>query len=124
MRKRLIEERIESTIERTGRRYLEWLDVVAEEQRKLSVLSKLWLFTKLFYHGARVLFWPVTKARWFRRLRRCYRCPIFDRTMKRCRPYTGSDLGCGCYMPFAAMTKKHGWAFENVDNEELKKGCW
>lgn len=42
----------------------------------------------------------------------CRLCPVFDRSLRRCRPYTGSDLGCGCWMVLKV------WAYFT------RRGCW
>lgn len=59
------------------------------------------------------LIMPVDRSRFYTRLRICHRCPLFDRGLKRCRPFTGSDLGCGCYVPFKAKCPDPCWARQN-----------
>jgi hypothetical protein len=59
---------------------------------------------------------PVGRKEWRRRVRVCRQCPIFDRSIKRCRPSNKSDLGCGCYVPFMAVFKKQCWGDENTEN--------
>ena len=46
---------------------------------------------------------------WRRRMSKCYTCPIYDPVWKRCRPYTSSELGCGCYAPYSNMLGKECW---------------
>lgn len=59
------------------------------------------------------------RSEWFRRMRVCGRCPVYDRCNKRCRPFKGSVLGCGCYMPYAALFKERCWADENLPKEGI-----
>lgn len=56
-----------------------------------------------------VMFSPVKHAEWMRRTRICYRCPIFDKGRKTCRPHIGSELGCGCYIPYSNLVKDKCW---------------
>ena len=44
---------------------------------------------------------------WRSRMRGCIRCPIYDATTRRCRPYEGSTLGCACYCPLIALFYRH-----------------
>lgn len=30
----------------------------------------------------------------------CARCPVYNRRLRQCRPWPGSDLGCGCFLPY------------------------
>lgn len=54
----------------------------------------------------------VNKRVWFRRMKSCMKCPLYHPFKKTC----GHDpeitgLGCGCYMPFKAMsTEATCWA--------------
>ena len=48
-----------------------------------------------------------SRAVWRYRMRRCIRCPLYDATVKRCRPYEGSALGCACYCPLIALFYRH-----------------
>lgn len=43
----------------------------------------------------------------------CKTCPIYDAGLRRCRPYAGSPLGCGCYVPFMALEER-----------PYPAGCW
>ena len=91
-------------------RYLQWFEVVKEEGR---VLSKADL-ARTFFHAA----WLVLKhgfkfrKRWRTRVRICQKCPIYDRSLRRCRPYTGSELGCGCWVPLIALFEDRCWGGE------------
>lgn len=62
----------------------------------------------LVVHGA------VSCEEWDRRVNGvCVGCPIYDAGLRRCRPYDGSGLGCGCWVPGLALVKK-----------PYPKGCW
>lgn len=58
----------------------------------------------------------------FRRLRRCYRCPVFDRQLRRCGPQ-GFAVGCRCWEPLATIFKQKGWLRE-VGQDDEAKICW
>ena len=51
----------------------------------------------------------VGRRKWFSRMMICYRCPIFNSYSKRCRPFDGSVLGCGCYTPYKALLEDECW---------------
>lgn len=56
----------------------------------------------------------VEKSVWEDRMKACGKCPVYDRQMKRCRPYTGSVAGCGCFMPYKAMARQARCWMEQV----------
>lgn len=90
-------------------KWKQWLEVLAEEGKNLTWrdwLGMAWLG----------LWIPFTSDRklWRARMRACRKCPIYDQTLRRCRPFTGSPLGCGCFTPLKAMTTAQCWARENV----------
>lgn len=78
-------------------RVLEWLAVVDEELKVIG-FPEVWHMIK----GA--LTRKLDSRSWRRRQAACYRCPVFDKTLKRCRPYTGANIGCGCYTPYRLMS--------------------
>jgi hypothetical protein len=53
------------------------------------------------------------------RMKTCMKCPIYNSHTKTCRPFRGSQLGCGCYMPYAAQLKDKCWAKEYLPDEDL-----
>jgi hypothetical protein len=55
---------------------------------------------------------PYSQEMWYARMRICYKCPIFDKERKTCRPHPKSKMGCGCYAPYKAMVKKDCWGKE------------
>lgn len=89
------------------KRFSQWRDVLEEESNQSGALalfrSMVWALVTGAYPG---------RAEWRRRMRTCPGCPVYDRGMKRCRPWTGSPVGCGCFTPFKALVKRKG------------KGCW
>ncbi len=89
------------------KRYREWREVIEEEERNIGFTG--WLH--MAWVALRIPF--VRRAEWRRKMRICRGCPVYDRTMKRCRPFTGSDYGCGCYVPLLAMGAKECWGDQN-----------
>ena len=91
-------------------RYREWARVVATEGRRVMWLGVLRDISKA---GLR---WMLTGFKsngttWRTRMRTCWNCPVYDRERRACRQ---RDLGCGCYMPFKAMSPKAGcWLRES-----------
>jgi hypothetical protein len=102
------------------KRFREWLAVVAEEGRQARWSAIALDMARVLLAG---IFSSPSTLSWFAKMRKCYRCPVFDRTMKRCRPWTGSPVGCGCYMPFKALVSRHGWAVEALPKES-SGFCW
>jgi hypothetical protein len=59
---------------------------------------------------------PVPRQVWRARIRYgCYQCPVYNRELRRCRPDLPGyeEVGCGCYLPFSALTA-----------QPYPKGCW
>lgn len=97
------------------KRYVEWKEVLVEEKKSASLLSLLAKMLWVFIKGIPNL--KENRRTWRHKMRTCRACPIFDRGMKRCGPYTGSPLGCKCYTPLLAVFKRHCWATENLPND-------
>lgn len=98
------------------KRYLQWRAVMAREERDLTFLARLRLRAKLLRLGLEILLVPsrrIPREVWRRRLRVCRQCPVFDRSLRRCRPWDGHPAGCGCFTPFLALVKR-----------PYPKGCW
>ena len=80
-----------------------------------------WILGKVWRSGG-----VVERKEWRRRLRVCRKCPVYDFGLKRCRPWSGSKLGCGCFVPFLAKLKEpyRGgcWADENLPGEDFGWG--
>lgn len=89
--------------------FKQWREVLAEERKRLTWrdwAGMLWLGLKIPFTFDRKL--------WRQRMLECNQCPIFDASLRRCRPFTGSEHGCGCFMPFkAAAPAAKCWAREN-----------
>lgn len=84
------------------KRYVEWRAVLHEERKSASLLSLLakmaWVLLTGIFHLRQ------TRKLWRSRMRTCMSgCPIYDPEMKRCRRFTGSQIGCGCYCPWIAL---------------------
>lgn len=103
-------------------RYRQWREVLREELRVLTIMGKLRLGADI---AKVILNKPASNSvskLWRRRMKKCYRCPLFDRGLRRCGPWTGSPLGCHCWMPLAALFKPHGWLTDaGIDKDGL---CW
>lgn len=90
-------------------RLQEWWAVVQEEGAIMD--PKSWW--KMFLGAIHAtVFTPVKSAEFRKRLRICAKCPIKEPGYWRCRPYTGSTLGCGCYIPFIAKGLHSCWAYD------------
>jgi hypothetical protein len=95
-------------------RYAEWWKVLKEERGRLRLGDWLRL-------GVLVLKGITNREKgvgFSVKLRKCSRCMIYDPEVKKCRPYAGSDLGCGCYMPFKVALGGGCWADEEGIEEE------
>ena len=90
------------------KRISEWVEVVREEGREVGFFSVGWSVLR----GALVV-GGVSRLEWRRRMGVCLRCPLYDRGMRRCRPWTGSKLGCGCYVPYLGLVRR-----------PYRGGCW
>ena len=90
------------------KRISEWLEVVREEGRAVGYFSVVVAVLR----GACGV-GGVSRRVWVRRMRVCRRCPLYDVGMRRCRPWTGSRLGCGCYVPFLGLARR-----------PYRGGCW
>jgi hypothetical protein len=65
---------------------------------------------------------PGMRATWRKKMKVCLKCPIYDPELRRCRPYDGSGLGCGCYVPYMALFQGECWADEEIPEEGLGWG--
>lgn len=92
------------------KRFVEWKSVL-DEERKTDSLPKLiacmaWIALRGLPHL------KENRRLWRHKMRTCHKCPIHDRGLHRCGPYTGSPLGCKCFTPFLALFKRRCWADE------------
>ena len=104
-------------------RFWDWEITLEDELGRVGWLDRV----RLLLSMVGVLVWgvwgreslSVRRVRFRRRMRCCMRCPIYDKVNRRCRPYPGSVLGCGCFMPYAAQLKERCWADENMPDENI-----
>ena len=95
-------------------RYKQWWAVLEEERGNLTVMD--WLgMGALAVKGA---FKGRKKIRFAEKMRGCSGCVIYDAESKKCRPFSGSNVGCGCYMPFKVALGGGCWANEQGIKEE------
>lgn len=107
-------------------RILEWSQVVMADLNEIPTKDALRLFVSLISTVVRRR--SVGSVAWRLRMRKCYRCPIYDKDLKRCfafDPSSGTVLGCACYMPYKALCSEHGWATDSLEPEDADRlGCW
>lgn len=94
------------------KRLHQWLDLLEEEGRYASFWAKIGIIFKIIWAGLRI--GGVSRKQWRSRMRVCGKCVIYDKSLKRCAPWTGSQLGCHCYMPFKIAAGGKCWLRENV----------
>lgn len=104
-------------------RYVEWWTVVHEEALTLSWRRVLWAMLRAVIRSFCRIGNTRASLTWRQRMRKCARCPIYDRGLHRCRPFTGSPVGCGCWMPGKAAFSDHGWLTE-VGSDKADTFCW
>ena len=92
--------------------FAQWMSVAHREGRGLGWLGKLDLALRLVRYAFKRR--QVTPGERVRRLLICAKCPIYDAHCRRCRPYDGSNVGCGCYVPYLVTVRK---PYE-------RPGCW
>lgn len=92
-----------------SKRLKEWV-------RCLRVENKIKLTTLLAGSVSVFAYWIMAKDferwEWKRRYKACLKCPIYDPEYKRCRPFAGSNRGCGCYVPFSNLSYDECWGRE------------
>ena len=87
-------------------RFREWLAVIKLEGKSLGTLS----LVKMVIRG---LAFGVGRHTWRTRLRTCMSCPIYNVGLRQCRQ---GKFGCGCYVPFLALTRGECWGKTNTSN--------
>jgi hypothetical protein len=94
---------------RWTKRFYEW-KAIYDHEAKATPAWRLWIKIGLALSSG-----IVPKRVYIRRLRTCYRCPVYDPIRKACRPRSEAfrHLGCGCYVPFTAMSAA-----------PYEAGCW
>lgn len=96
-------------------RYEEWLDVIREEYGAATWRDRV----RLCYTMVKTVVGGRCEPRksFIRKMRVCRGCVLFDSVLRRCRPYSGSRVGCGCYMPFKAAIGGGCWLDENYPED-------
>lgn len=92
-----------------AKRFRQWREVLEEEGKELGLREKLLLLGTLLYHALRLPFRRQDRRVFWTKMRHCHKCPVFDKTLHRCRPWTGSDSGCGCFSPWLALSTDVCW---------------
>lgn len=100
-------------------RFRQWAETIEEEQRTLRWRDKLAMLWKMAIAGTRL--GAVSRKEWRTKMRKCPKCPIYDASIRRCRPFSGSPLGCGCFVPWLGLADKECFADKSV---EWKKFGW
>ena len=95
-------------------RYRQWKELLLEEGRTAGWHNLAWDILKALVRGR-----LVSPKLWRARVRICTRCPIFSKTLHRCRPYPSSPLGCGCTAFVVALTLPQCWAKEHLPDSGL-----
>ena len=89
-------------------RYAEWWRVLKTEGKRLTV-GDWYGLVKLALKG---FIKKKEKGVGFSgKMLGCYRCPLFDRGLKKCGDGK-SGVGCGCYMPFKVAMGGGCWAHQ------------
>jgi len=103
-------------------RLWQWERAVQDELGRLGWREKLDLFLEMGKVAVRATVgqrsYAERRSRFRKKIRRCMKCPIYDRVSRRCRPYWGSPLGCGCYVPYLAILKDQCWGDIHFSEEE------
>ena len=104
-------------------RFWDWEETIEDEVGGVCWRDRLNILLSILKVAGKALPGPrkgtVGPKEWRRRMKCCWNCPVYDRKLQRCRPYKGSVLGCGCYMPYAALLKEKCWADENIPDEHI-----
>jgi hypothetical protein len=87
------------------KRLRQWREVLQEEGRSMTLKSWWHMAGQAF----QALLSPVPRDLYLHRLYTCRRCPLYDSGLRRCRPYTGSPNGCGCFVPYKAIAPEPCW---------------
>ena len=97
-----------------GTRYKEWLEVIRIEYGRATWRDR-W---NLLLGMLKVVLSGNKETKFRRKYRSCRGCLLFDPNLRRCRPYTGSEAGCGCYMPFKIALGGPCWLDENFPEDK------
>ena len=100
------------------KRFEGWTDVMRSEFGEITWKKKYLLaldMLKTIIKGRR-----ISRREFFRKMKGCGGCIVYDKIRKRCRPFDGHGAGCGCYMPYKVIFGGKCWADENgVSDEDI-----
>jgi hypothetical protein len=96
-------------------RYRQFWNVLKQENGQLFIIGFWWRVFGVFLNGIK---FRSKQVGFYKKMRKCYRCVIFDPAMRKCRPNVGSNLGCGCYMPFKIRFGGGCWADDEGINQK------
>lgn len=82
-------------------RWLEWAEVLGSSYKGLNKVGRLLLLRKILWLGLFVGL--VSGVEYRRRLLRCGRCVVYDRSRRVCGR---GGVGCGCYMPVKSLSSR------------------
>ena len=103
-------------------RFRQWWEVIQEGSRGVGVAGWVRMvvgMVKVAWRGRSVVRRGCVMAEWRRKMRVCRVCPVFDRTLRRCGPWSGAPTGCGCWVPLLALFDGRCWADEHVPEEGI-----
>lgn len=104
-------------------RFWDWEIAIEDELGDVCWSDRLNVLLSMVKIALRAILRPrkarVGREEWRERMKCCYRCPIYNKKLQRCKPFKGSVLGCGCYMPYAALLKESCWADDNMPEEHI-----
>jgi len=97
------------------KRLPEWWKVASMKHGGIRKLVKM--ICGLPFLIASLIF--MRRAEYFRRMRACYSCPIFDPQNKRCKHLFVANMGCGCYTPFSNLVQDKCWYRKHMLDDEF-----
>lgn len=85
-------------------RLQQWWRVLKREKRNLTIGVAIGMVRLALRSKGKPDRRTVVSRYW-----RCWHCPLFDRDLRRCRPFDESQNGCGCYTPYSIVAGKACW---------------
>jgi hypothetical protein len=92
------------------KRLREWKAVLLSEGYEVS-------WWTMFRIGIKVWNWR-SRGETLGLLKQCNRCLLNNRKLHQCRPWKGSNLGCGCHTPTLIRFGGECWAVETNQVED------
>lgn len=92
-------------------KWRQWRELLKEEKGAISARTMLYMARVLCRIGWKWLSGNKVahRASWRAKMRACRKCPVYGRDLRRCRPYSGSKLGCGCATWLIALGQDECW---------------